>query len=330
MIISWFTQPPGQNASYYQYDTVTQQFSRTRLELGRQSSSNTNDTFVSYRSQRTVGFSDVRYSTTNPGDHWTVNDGTLYFDGTPLATTPSANAKVYDCTDPTDFVHRGNPVTETPTLPLGIEPKHLALLANEAMVSKTKITLTAGTATQEQLIATIQGEVCKVLKVDSFAAATDAVILEKLKSQAGQISDSASRQQAKSLDQALETTKAVNQRINEQITDGVLTPTQEFETAFAELQTAVDRAQDAGGDVRQALTEIGSAQQSLNKAIASIDAAKYEATAKQLENAGAALEDAAQNATKWQEIEVEYEPLTEAESIEDYQREIGIETEVAA
>src|SRR5580658_5195060 len=131
VIISWFTEPPSSFASYYQHDTVTQRFSRIRLQLGRQSLSATNDTFVSYKPHRAVGFSAQRYSTSDPGSHWSVNEkGALCYDNAPLPSSkPNDGDRVYDSSDPSSFVHRGNAVTNSPELPAGIEPKHLALLA---------------------------------------------------------------------------------------------------------------------------------------------------------------------------------------------------------
>lgn len=331
MIISWFTQPPSSFSSYYQYDTVTQQFSRIRLELGRSSpSGSTNDTLVSYKPQRSVGFADQRLSTSDPGQHWSVNeDGALCYDEVALPGTPRDGVRVYDSSDPSSFVHRGNPVTESPTLPAGIEAKHLALLANRALATGSGIKLTGRDATPEQLADAIKGEVCDILGVREFAAVNDDLILSELTSQVKVIQGEITDEYASSLDKALTSAKDASHLIAEQIEEGILTPTEAFETAFGSLQSALAKAQTASGqdDVQQALTEIGKAQNELDTAVKNIDTVKNEATAKQLELARESLSEAQQHATGWQEIEEEYEPLAEAETIEDYEREIGIGAE---
>ncbi|MCE0915821.1 MULTISPECIES: hypothetical protein [unclassified Pseudomonas] len=333
MIISWFTQPTDANASYYQYDSVTQQFSRIRLELGRTSMSGNNGTFATYKSQRTFGFSDQRYSTQNPADHWSVNeDGKLCYDKTVLrGVPPQVGDKVYDSSNTNEFVHRGNPVTDTPELPEGILPKHLALLANEAMVQKAQIDLTLGTATQEALIEAIQNKVCGILKVDNFEQVTDDLILGKLTSQIAQIGQSAGKQQAQTLNEALAKSAQVNEWIASQMNDGLLTPTTEFENAFEQLQQAVIDAQSATGqaNLQQALTEISTAQQRVETLIGTLDAEQHAAAVQELKNASQALAEAQTSASEWQEINAEYEPLAEAESIEAYEQEIGIEVEAA-
>jgi hypothetical protein len=329
MIISWFTQPAG-FASYYQYDTSTKQFSRTRLELGR-GGSDGGDTFVSYKPKRYVGFSKDTYSSSDLSK-WSVEDDALCYNKTKLKSgPPESGDKVYDSTDTGEFVHRGNPVTEQPTLPDGISGKHLALLANDVFVNGQKGTfkLTEGTASPEDLAEAIKAKVCEIVGVDKFEDATDDKILEKLTSQIKEISGKAAAPSAKSLNEALDQAKQINDAITEQIENGAFTPTQDFETAFGQLQTAIGKAQSAtgGADLKQALVEIGAAQQSLNTAIENIDATEHESVSKQLENARDALESAKQNVTDWQAIEEEYKPLAETDTIEDYEREIGVENE---
>jgi hypothetical protein len=154
MIISWFTQPKKPFSSYYQYDTVTRHFSRTRLELDRSSKSgHSNDTFVSYSKQRAVGFTNKRcpYDSEKPGQHWSVENGTLCYNGKPLpSASPRSGYRVYDTSNPQNSVHKGNAVTDTPKLPDGIGAKHLALLANDTMINKPAddITLTPATPSQ--------------------------------------------------------------------------------------------------------------------------------------------------------------------------------------
>src|ERR1700722_8936860 len=109
MIISWFSQPEGGKfSSYYQYDTVTTNFTRIRMELGRASSSGaTDDTFIGFKTERYVGFSDQYYSTSKSNlGHWSVNeDNELCYDDVPLAGgRPAPGARIYDCTNPGSFV----------------------------------------------------------------------------------------------------------------------------------------------------------------------------------------------------------------------------------
>jgi hypothetical protein len=332
MIISWFTQPQNSFASYYQYDTTTTQFVRVRLELGRQSSSGrTNDTFASYKAERYVGFSTEKYSTSDLSK-WSVNDeGDLCYTGQPLkGGKPDIGDKVYDCSNPSSFVHRGNPVTNDPALPPGIEAKHLALLANEAFVSKNDIALTGGDATGQALAEAIESEVCKIVGVETFAEVTDEKILATLKSQVKQISGDAVDEHAEDLADALTSAEDANKLISEQIEEGAFTPNQAFEEAFANLQAAIGKAQAASGgaaDLTQALAGINEARQSLNTAIQNIDSVQHDAVAKQLETARDALASAEQNATTWEEVQAEYKPLADTESVEAYEKEIGIENE---
>jgi hypothetical protein len=334
VIISWFTEPPSSFASYYQYDTVTQRFSRIRLQLGRQSLNATNDTFVSSKPHRAVGFSAQRYSTSDPGSHWSVNEkGALCYDNAPLPSSkPNDGDRVYDSSDPSSFVHRGNAVTNSPELPAGIEPKHLALLANEALVTMAKITLTGPGASGQELAEAIKGEVCRILNVENFAAINDDMILGKLTSQTNSIRGDATRQPASSQGEALTAAEETDHLIGEQIEEGILTPNEAFETAFGSMQSALAKAQTAVGDanVRQALIEIGNAQQAVKTAIENIDAAMHEAVARQLDLVQKSLSEAQQDATEWQAIEEEYRPLAEADTVADYEREIGVEFEEIA
>jgi hypothetical protein len=324
MIIFWFTQPKNSFASYFQYDTVTQQFSRIRLELGRISNSGRiTDTFVSCNSQRTVGFSKDRhpFDRESPGYHWTVKDGALCYDGKPLpGGRPSIGDRVYDTSDPKSFVHAGNLVTDTPKLPPDIEPRHLALLANDALVSKTKTTLTPGDASEGELVNAIKGQVCRILGVKDVASITDEMILDKLTSQAGSIRRKAVSESVSSMEKALTAAKDASALVSEQIQEGLLTPIQEFEDAFGSLQSALTSAETASSDadVQQSLTEIGKAQQAVNTAIEDVDAAKNEAAARQLDSARELLSQAERHATDWQAVETEYKPLAEASTVEDY------------
>lgn len=326
MILSWFTQPPGAFASYYQYDTSTREFSRIRLELGRTSQTRTNDTFVSYKSGRAVGFSDQRLSTSDLG-RWSVDDdGQLCFDDVALPSDkPSAGDRVYDTSDPGSFVHRGNAVTDTPALPEGIAPKHLALLANDSMLTRKTIALTGGDAEASALSAKIKGEVCRVLEVEDFATVTDDMILAKLTEQVQIQRDYVTSDSVKSLDGALTEARSVSDVIIEQIDNGIIVPDEAFTKACASLQTAITKAQAATRDeinLDQALAEIGSAQEAVTAAVKNIDTAKFEAVSKQLDMAKESLAQAQSHAEDWQMAEAEYEKLAEATTIDEYESEL--------
>lgn len=325
MIISWFTQPKSGFSSYYQYDTVTQQFSRVRLELGRNSTSGrTNDTFASYNSKRAVGFSKDRlpFDSNDPGQKWSLNKaGELCYEGQPLpGGRPSAGNRVYDATDPSSFVHSGNPVTEKPSLPPDIKPEHLALLANDAMVTKSRINLTGGGVSETQLSEAIKGHVVRITGAKDFASVNDDMILAKLTSQAESIRGTAVGESVSGLEKALTSAQDSTALVGEQITEGMLTPTQEFEEAFGSLEKAVSSARTASSDVdvRQAVAEVEKAQQSVKTAIEDIDVARNESVARQLDSARESLSEAEQHVTVWESVETEYKPLEEASSVEDY------------
>ena len=338
MIISWFTQPPDEFSSYYQYDTVTKNFTRIRLELGRQSQSgNTDDTFVGFKTERYVGFSSADYSTrkSNLG-HWSVNEaGELCYDGVALPTgRPAADDNVYDCTDPSSFVHSGNPVTTTPSLPPGIEPKHLALLANETFggTHDVRTRLTGSDATEDELTSALKDAVCTVLEVDDFAKITDAEILAKLTSQIDSIRLDAVVSKASNLDEALTAAGKATDLISEQIGEGVLVPNRELQTAFGSLQDSIAKAQSAenADAVRAALVEIGDAQQAVAAAIDTIDVAQRGNVAREFTAAQEALTEVQQQAIEWRAAETAYEKLATADNVDDYEKEIFEGTEEIA
>jgi hypothetical protein len=335
MIISWFSQPEGSFSSYYQYDTVTTNFTRIRLELGRASSNgSTDDTFIGYKTERYVGFSDVRLSTSKSNlGHWSVNeDNQLCYDGAPLpGGRPSDGARIYDCTDPSSFVHRGNPVTDTPTLPDGIAPKHLALLANETFGGSRDSTtkLTGSDATDAELSTALKQAVCDVLEVDDFATITDAEILAKLTSQVESIRVNAILDKAGNLDEALTEAGKATDLISEQITEGAIVPNKELSTAFGSLQEALAKTQVAENPdaVRAALVEVGNAQRAVATAIETIDVTHREAVAERFSAAEEALAEVHLQAIEMRTAETAYEKLTEAANVDDYEKEIFEGTE---
>lgn len=143
MIISWFTQPESGFSSYCQYDNRALQFVRVRLELGREDHNDISDTVVNYQTDRVAGFSNQDYlgetEELDPAD-WNVNAaGELCYQGTPLpGGRPAARDYVYDASIGATSLHAGSPVTAKPVRPEGIEPRHLALLANDAVISQTR------------------------------------------------------------------------------------------------------------------------------------------------------------------------------------------------
>lgn len=335
MIISWFSQPEGSFSSYYQYDTVTTNFTRIRLELGRASSNgSTDDTFVGYKTERYVGFTDESLSTrkSNLG-HWSVNeDNELCYDGAPLpGGRPSDGDRIYDCTDPSSFVHRGNPVTDTPTLPDGIAPKHLALLANETFGGSRDTTtkLTGSDATGADLSRALKQAVCDVLEVEDFATITDGQILAKLTSQVESIRINAILDKAGNLDQALTEAGKATDLISEQIAEGAIVPNSELTTAFGSLQEALAKTQTAENPdaVRAALAEVSKAQEAVGTAIESIDVAHRDAVAERFSAAEDALAEVHFQAIEMRTAETAYEQLTEAVNVDDYEKEIFEGTE---
>jgi hypothetical protein len=326
MIIAWYTQPPGGFSSYYQYDTVSRNFTRIRLELGR-AAKPTDDggTFASFKDDRRVGFSDVRLSTSNPSAHWTVNEaGRLCFDGTELSGIPKSDSRVYDTSDPDSFVHVGNKITDTPTLPPGIEPKHLALLANKAMITKTKIVLSARDATPDALVQSLRDQVRDIVGADDFDEISDDTILEVLKDQVRTIQDNAVDPSRTSVQQALDAVEVSSRQITEMLTDGSLVPNDGITAAVEGLAGAVARAKTQTGvaEIQQALTEVKTAQAAMESAIDEASADYRTSLEQQLRVSGESMARAQQAAETWQRVESKYEDLVEADSFDSYEREM--------
>jgi hypothetical protein len=333
MPVYWFTQPSTSSqsfSSYYQYDTGSQQFVRIRLALGR-SGSDGDNTFVSYKGERSVGFSAEPMST-KPRSDWKIDaDGMLYYKGNPLSDKPIPGARTWD-TGPSSPVHKGSKVTVEPDLPENIEAKHLALLANDAMISRPgePIVLTPGTASAADLSTAIKGEVCRILgvPVQDLATIPNEKILATLTSQAKTIGGDLVGQSASNMEDALAAAEEANAQIGELLTDGA-TPDAGFEAAFGSLQSAISNAKGvSGADVQKALAEIGSAQQALNTAIENIGEARSAAITEQFDLAGKSLSEAEAHATEWQTVETDYKPLAEATSVDDYMKTLSGEEEI--
>lgn len=332
MIIAWFTQPENSFASYYQFDLKTRKFSRIRLELGR--TDKLPDTCVLSMESRAVGFSDSANIRTRYVNKWSVNEeGRLCYEGKALPTTPLEKFTTFDgdpATVGTVQIHRGNPITKTPELPGNIQAKHLALIANDAMLSGETSNLTGPNVEEAELVEILQQRVCEITGAASFEEVTDEIILGKLTEQAGLISAAASETAVDSLDQALATAADENRIINEQIENGLFTPTEAFENAFKGLGDAIINAQGATGNnnLNDALDNLALAQKSLETALTQVDAASAELVRNQLEATGQALETAQTSAAQWEEINEIYRPLETAESVAAYEAEIFSEPEI--
>src|SRR5690606_32448813 len=73
----------------------------------------------------------------------------------PLKTKPSIGDNVIDMSPDSTEPHFGNQVSDKVFLPEGIEPKHLNLIANEAIIQERDIELTAKNVTGLELSAKI-------------------------------------------------------------------------------------------------------------------------------------------------------------------------------
>lgn len=333
-LVTWFSQPqppPPENPKnfsfYYMYETGTKQFCRIRLELDRNipDAPTDNQTIISYDPNRVVGFAENGLPSPSENGKWSVNrELQLCYEGKPLeGPPPKSGVGIYDAQyagvrSVTGF-HVGNPVTTDPKLPPGIAAKHLALLAQEAMLDRTELTLTAGTATPQELAKAIQDRVVTILEVKNFDQVNDDLIKAKLIDQAEQMSLGVGTSARKDVTDALKAVQTLSSEINEQLTSGT-TPNAEFETAFSEMRLAVGNAAIAstsgGGNVKEALNQITKAQQALETALKNVGTGESAVT--QLTDAEESLSQAAVGARNWQSAETGYEPLTTADSVDRY------------
>lgn len=337
MIMSWFTQPPGKTfSSYYQYDTVTKNFTRIRLELNR---ADPDGTFISYQTERFVGFSAKRYRTSGKNlRRWSVNEkNELCYENVALPTSqPNEGVRTYDCSLPMTRVHQGRGLTNDPILPEGIKPKHLALLANETFGGDEDATikLTESNAGDAAVASALQGRVCEILGVPAtdFPAITDDVIIAKLTSQVKIIRDIAGDPSKANVKDWLGEAGRVMAEISARIGDGLPVLNEELQTALGSLQLAIDtagRVQSTDG-MGHALTEISYAETAVQQVIGTIAAAQREAVASEFSKARDALIEVRGQVTEWQKIEVSYKSLENAGTIEDYTKEILPEYEEIA
>ncbi len=334
MIISWFTDPakgnfgiPGNEekfSSYYQYDTTSKEFTRVRLELGRTSGSG--DTQAMFKETRYVGFSTEKIRTSSD---WTVEAGQLKYKGVALETVPTEGDYVYDLTNPTSKPHFGNPVTSEANLPEGIEVKHLNLIANDAMVSKSSVVFTTKAASGAELAEVLKGEVAMIVG-KPFASITDADILTTLKAQVTELKSRLISEPKTSIEESLSAVEETLSEINNKIMEGDFVPTQECETAYSDLQksAAGAKAATSSGDVKTAISEIANAQESLVTVVNTIEEAQHEAIRSSLEASSTSLEEASNASLQWDAIQAEYTQLETASSVEEYESEIGVEEPV--
>ncbi|UPQ76049.1 hypothetical protein [Chryseobacterium nepalense] len=343
MIISWNTDPskgtfaPGSTkySSYYQYDTVSHKFVRIRLELGR-GGSDGGDTGSFYRENRYVGFTTDNDLSTDI-KRWSVDDGQLRYELEKdeylhLPTEPKTGATTYD----TSFgnvknIHRGNPVTSDPHFPEGIQNKHLGVLANEAILGEKGIVLTSSAASGAELSAVLKGQVAKVVG-KTFNEITNEDLLKTLQRQVAQIKQNEILPSKENINSSLEEADGLIDSIKEQITDEGMVPTEEFSKSysnFIEKYMNANAAVESGIAVKSAMEEFQAAKNQLMNESKTIEAAYYNNLETQLNNTNTAVDAAVADATTWENIDLEYENLEKANSIEEYEAEIGVEeTEV--
>jgi len=321
LLVSWFSQPPAGLSSYYLYNTGTRQLCRIRLELGRASASD-NSTVISYDGGTVVGFRESGLPGPEEGGKWSVDgEYRLCFGGEPLAGPPPKNADdgIYDAADnpgSVTILHSGNPVTKNPTLPAGIEPRHLAPLAQRAMLDKKDVTLTVSTATRDELAGAIKAQVAEVLGVGNFGQVTDNLIHAKLTGQARDIATGPARASLKiMLDGAPE--------VIEEIRGAIIKP--DAAAAVRSMVEAVENAVTLQATARGTLDRITAAQQAVKavEQFISADAPKEdeskEDTLTQCTNLlSTTMSSAAEYVGNWQAAETACAPLTEATSVGAY------------
>lgn len=154
MAKTWYTHPENQFDSFYYFDDTTRELVRIRLELGRKSGSG--DTKAMYEPDRYFGFSTDASLDVRDLNLWTVDKGTVQYNGRPLESNPTKDYWTYDFAlrqgekKPRE-IHPGNKVATSGQLPKGITEKELITLAQKAIARRGDIVLTKKDATPEQL-----------------------------------------------------------------------------------------------------------------------------------------------------------------------------------
>jgi hypothetical protein len=330
LLVSWFSQPPEGLSSYYLYNTRTRQLCRIRLELGRASTGN-NNTVISYDGGTVVGFGESGLLGPEQGGKWSVDgEYQLCFGGVPLAGPPPKNAGdgIYDAADDPGSVailHSGNPVTKNPTLPAGIEPKHLAPLAQRAMLDKKDVTLTGSAATRDELADAIKAQVAEVLGVGNFGQVTDNRIHAKLTEQARDIATGPARA---SLVKMLDAARELINDISGALTEATIAPGPEV--PVSSMLAAVGNAVNLRATARETLDQITTAQQAV-KAVAQVigadasqedpsqeDEAEEDLLITDTRLLSTTMSHAAEYAGNWQASETACAPLTETTNVGAY------------
>lgn len=151
-MLTWYTQPENNFASFYYYDLQNKILVRIRLALNR--SSGSGETKAMYYNNVNVGFGstkannaaelDKRLGLSTSVDRG--DDGRFEYDWT-LGNENWKDEK---------SLHRGDRVSFSPHLPQTITETMLVTLAKKCAAQKQDIVLTQGTATEQALIAAIQ------------------------------------------------------------------------------------------------------------------------------------------------------------------------------
>ncbi|WP_459212735.1 hypothetical protein [Aquimarina rhabdastrellae] len=346
MIITWYTDPSKGSftegstkfSSYYQFDTVSQKFVRIRLELGRSPSSSggdQGDTGAFFKSKRYVGFSNDPTVRSSQPAKWSINkEGQLCFDGKALQTTPSKGLNTYDTSsnvfNDSTFIHKGNKITEEPNLPEDIAPKHLSLIANDAVIKGGGVNLTAANASGTDLATALKTKVGSIVGKD-FKDITDNDLLAKLKEQISTIKTNEIQPSKASLDTALEDVNKLLTEIKTQIEEGMLIPNQNLEKAALDLNAKIEAAQKAstsGEGIKEAIANLAKSKTALNTQVEAVESKSYEALKNQVEQSDAAVKTAQADSERWENIDTEYANAEKAKTINEYEESIGIaETE---
>ncbi|SHJ62543.1 hypothetical protein [Aquimarina spongiae] len=342
MIITWFTDPSkgtftegsGKFSSYYQYDTETKKFVRIRLELGRQSSgSDLGETGAFFKNKRAVGFSSIDFIekvAEYPDSDFTIDKSTgkLLLKGDPMSTTPTTGDNVVDMSPGQTKPHFGNSVASKAFLPPDIEPKHLSLIANNAIANGESESFTTKSVTGTQLSDALKGKVCDIMGVEDFNTISDADILKKLKSQIAEIKEELTTPSKKTIDSSLEDVDKLLSGIKEKMeTDGIA-PTEDFEDALEDLGKKVKAAKEAsesGEGVKKAITDLESSRATLKEAVKTLSEAHQSTVDDLITGSDKAIETAQSASDEWERIDTEYQESEEASSIKEYEASIGNE-----
>ena len=333
MIVIWTTDPakgdfannPQKYSSFYMYETVSKQFVRVRLELGR-NDSNGGDTFSRYKKTRTIGFSDQTYLTRDLA-RWSLDaHDKLCYDGTPLSQTPEADSKTYDCTDVTSFVHRGNAVTANPNFPPGIESKHLLLVANETLINKTNITFTNSAASGENLAEALKTKVSAIVK-KPFDQINDNDILNKLKEQSAKIKQNVLKRNEETIESAIDEVDGLISEINDKMEEGEFTPDQNVQDAFTELNSRIATAKTTviNGTPTEITTDLDAlrtAQTTLAESVSRLSSAQSALFKDAFTRSSASVNEAYEASVKWEAVPTEFRATEEATTVEEYEESI--------